>query len=268
MEPVTTVGLGAAALASKDILNKLLGPSADYVGGEIKNLVQKCNLNLGRIFDIMRRKVGDQIEDGGGVNPRVLKSVWEEGRFCEDSLTAEYYGGILASSRNRIARDDRGVALLALVKELSVYQLRFHFMVYLLTNRLFYGHKANLGDGNDCRRLQFFIPIHVYHSAMGFESGENASIILGHCAHGLGRRGLIGQDFRSGDLDEIRKRFPEAFSAGILVSPMLSGAELFLWAVGSPGSSGIELLDVSVSGTVDGVEVPDGAVPVDPDLRK
>ncbi len=84
------VGTGLAVLGSKEILDKLLGPSADYIGNETKNLIAKCNINLDNIFTIAKKKTGSQLEDGSSVNPRVLKHIIDEGRFCEDELTAEY----------------------------------------------------------------------------------------------------------------------------------------------------------------------------------
>jgi len=47
--PAILVGAGGI-LASKDILNKLLGPTADYFGLGTRNLVQKSVENLNRIF--------------------------------------------------------------------------------------------------------------------------------------------------------------------------------------------------------------------------
>jgi len=44
MEPEVIMGTGLAILGSKDLMLKLLGPTADYVGGEIKSLVH-CQLN-------------------------------------------------------------------------------------------------------------------------------------------------------------------------------------------------------------------------------
>ena len=41
VDPNALIGGGLAALASKDLLTKLLGPTADYIGGEIKDLVEK-----------------------------------------------------------------------------------------------------------------------------------------------------------------------------------------------------------------------------------
>ena len=42
MEPVTTIGIGAiTAYLGKDGLTKILGPTADYLGGELKVFTQK-----------------------------------------------------------------------------------------------------------------------------------------------------------------------------------------------------------------------------------
>ena len=259
MDAPLIIGSGLAILGSKDLLLKLLGPSADYIGGEVKNLVQKCNVNLDNIFQKAARKLGDRINDGASVNPRVLKHVVDEGRFCEDDLTSEYHGGILASSRSRIGRDDRGVTLLALIKDLSVYQLRLHFIVYMTVNRLFKEQGYNLGDGNDCHKMRFFIPMEVFRAAMGFTEGEQPDTVLSHCLFGLDKHKLIS-NFASGHAEFLQKKFKSVPDTGIVLAPTLPGAELFLWAVGLPGASGRELLQVTVSGVVGGVEIPDGSV--------
>jgi hypothetical protein len=77
------IGGGLAVLGSKDLLLKILGPSADYVGGEVKNFVEKCNINLDGIFSRAARKLGDRIDEPGSVSPRVLKDIMDEGRFCD-----------------------------------------------------------------------------------------------------------------------------------------------------------------------------------------
>ncbi len=100
IEPNTVVGAGLLALASKDTLNRLLGPTADYIGGEIRGLAEKCNINLGCIVRRAVKKLGRKIDEPGAVNSRVLRQVWSEGRFIEDELVAEYFGGLLASSRS------------------------------------------------------------------------------------------------------------------------------------------------------------------------
>lgn len=258
MDPTTVIGTGLAILGSKELLLKVLGPSADYVGGEVKNFVEKCNLNLDDIFKRAARKLGDRMDEEGSVSPRVLKHVVDEGRFCEDDLTAEYYGGILASSKNRIGRDDRGVTLLAQVKDLSVYQLRFHFMAYMVLHRLFQGSDLNLGDVSDCHKMRVFVPVTVYEAAMAFEEGEDPQAILSHCLFGLNRHNLIS-DFASGTAEFLQKKNKGISDSGITFAPTLSGAELFLWAIGLQGTTGRELMRVAIKVAVDGVEVRDGS---------
>ena len=73
IDPGTAIGGGLAILASKDILLKILGPTADYVGGKTKGLVEKADINLNAIFSIALRKLGDRADAPGQVNPRVLK---------------------------------------------------------------------------------------------------------------------------------------------------------------------------------------------------
>lgn len=256
-------GVGLAVLGSRDLLNKLLGPSAEYVGGEVKGLVQKCNVNLDRIFVKAKDKLGSRLDAAGGVNPRILKHVIDEGRFCEDELTAEYYGGVLASSKSENGRDDRGVTLLATIKSLSVYQLRFHYVFYRLVNNLFKVAPANLADVNDCENLKLFIPLRVYEVAMDFQPCENSSAILAHIMFGLRRHDLIRESFAFGSSSHLQKDVHEVDTSGILVAPSLLGAELFLWALGIQGSSGRELLQVETGSLIDGVKLIDGAVSVD-----
>lgn len=259
MDASTAIGTGLAIIGSKDLLLKILGPTADYLGCEVKNFAQKCNVNLDSIFTKAASKLGDRMNEEGSVSPRVLKHVVDEGRFCEDNLTSEYYGGILASSKTRIGRDDRGVTLLAQVKDLSVYQLRFHYMTYMLIYRLFRGQPFNLGDGNDCHKMKIFIPMDVYGVAMDFMKGEDQHAILSHCLFGLSKHNLIS-DFASGSTEFLQKKSKAIVEEGIVLAPTLPGAELFLWAIGLRGATGRELVNVTIRGNVQGVNIKDGSV--------
>ncbi len=262
MDPVTVAGAGLAVWGSKDLMTKLLGPTADYIGGEASNFVAKCNINLDVIFSNATKKLGDKIETKGSVNPRVLKHVLDEGRFCEDELTGEYYGGILASSRSGNGRDDRGVTLLATIKDLSVYQLRFHYLVYSELNRLYNGNGLNLGDGDDCRKMAVFIPMRIYIKAMEFTPEENAKSILAHVLFGLDKHKLIS-GFSSGNAEFLKKQTPQISEAGIVLSPTMPGAELFLWAVGLSGASGRELLNIQIIGSINGLVIEEGTVSIE-----
>lgn len=80
-----------AIFSSKELLQKILGPSADYIGGEIKSLVEKCNINLNKIFSNAQRKIGNRINDNGQVSPRVLKHIIE----MENSAKTKYLPSIM-----------------------------------------------------------------------------------------------------------------------------------------------------------------------------
>ena len=108
-ELVTTLGIGAiAAYLGKDGISKVLGPTADYLGGELKTLAQKRVQNVGKIFSNAEKKLGTKLELPGAVPPKVLKTIINEGSYSEDDIAVEYFGGVLASSRTKVSRDDRG----------------------------------------------------------------------------------------------------------------------------------------------------------------
>ena len=74
MEPRTElIILGAAIGYSAKILQKLLGPTADYLAGEIKNYTEERLNTIRIIFKAAIKKLGSDIETPGQVPPRILK---------------------------------------------------------------------------------------------------------------------------------------------------------------------------------------------------
>ena len=112
------------------------------------------------------------------VPPRVLKGIVNEGAFCEDSIAAEYLGGVLASSRGTGSRDDRGVVMNALIGRLSVYQLRTHYILYHIIKDLYDGTGMGMPPC-DSREMRSFLPLIAYAVAMGlheYELAEEANV--------------------------------------------------------------------------------------------
>jgi hypothetical protein len=260
MDPITTVGAGLTIIGSKDILAKILGPTADYVGGEVKHLVQKCNVNLDNIFVRAQKKLGARIDEPGSVSPRVLKHVIDEGRFCEDSIVADYYGGVLASSKSEIDRDDRGISILATIKSLSVYQLRLHYLFYSIVYSVYNGKGKNLGT--DRSQMRVYIPLSVYLHAMEFAPDEDMNAILTHSVQGLVRSGLIETNYSYGTREHLAKTFPSATEDGIIMAPSIHGSEVFLWGQGVKGASGNEILDSALKLSPPEIVIPNGAQPI------
>lgn len=232
-EPITTVGLGLiAAYLGKDGLQKLLGPTADYLGSELQELTKKRIENIGKIFRKAEEKLGDSLDSPGQVPPKVLKTVINEGSYCDDEVAVNYFGGILASSRTELGRDDRGARIAKILDGMSTYQIRSHYVIYSLIKKTFSdsGYMYNLKDRH---KMELFIPMSVYIASMQFDEKElkQFGAILNHALFSLSSDDLI-EGFQYGPLDHIKQYFSEAASDGLLVSPSAFGAELYLWGYG------------------------------------
>ncbi len=243
MDTNVAIGAGLTVLSSQEILTKMLGPTADYLGGELKNFVVKCNINLDNVFVKAKEKLGSHLDEPGQVNARVLKNIIEEGMFCEDELVAEYLGGVLASSKSADERDDRGVSLISYIKNLSSYQLRLHFLCYWLLYGLSEKHSDSLPENiflscdEDMNRLSIFIPLDVYEKFMDFSENEKKyeNDIIRHSIEGLMREGLVGKKnadnycVSPSSQKSTGKVIP---SEGIRLAPTPLGTELFVYGNG------------------------------------
>ncbi|TWT63921.1 hypothetical protein [Rubinisphaera italica] len=228
MDPLTTVGAGLTVLGSKELLTKLLGPSADYVGGEIKNLVERCNINLDNVFRIALHKLGSRADEPGVVNPRVLKRVFDEARLCDDPLMAEYLGGVLASSKGDIARDDRGTFYLNEINALSTYQLRTHYLIYAVIVRSQRPYDQDLSYWYQQDTISVAIPESGYLAGMEYSTDEPSDDISFHSFLGLEMKGLCERG-----IEVIEPQKQSDFDVPFrFYWPTRYGFELFLWGLG------------------------------------
>jgi hypothetical protein len=236
----TGLAVLGAAIGSKELVVKLLGPTADYVGEGLKTFTERRVANVQHIFRIALRRLGSRINNTGSIPPRVLKGILDEGSFCDDPLAAEYFGVVLASSRGETPNDDRGVTFLPVVSSLSAYQIRSHYVFYMLFKRLFEGTRINtsypsLGGPT----VHFYMPYNGYSRAIGLAVNDDASAIAAHCLHGLDRHSLI-QGYSYGDamlLHQYSRGFVERgliTADGLTVSLSPFGAELFSYVHGKP----------------------------------
>jgi len=233
----TGTGLAALgiALGGKDIIVKILGPTAEYIGDEAKEFTKKRFENVKNIFLNATKKLGNKLEnESGTVSPKVLKGIIDEGSYCDDFLATEYFGGVLASSRTGISRDDRGAYFNSLISRLSSYQLRFHYLVYHIIKLIYNKETYNIGLETDRIKLRIFIPYETYHVGMEFiRSEENESgNILTHSLTGLTKEGLLDNFFQYGNVGFLKATFPGIDRGGIVVEPSILGVELFFWAYG------------------------------------
>ena len=212
---------------------------------------------LDGIFSNASTKLGSQLDEPGQVPPRVLKTVLNEGSYCEDPVAVEYFGGVLASSRTERGRDDRGARVAKVVDNLSTYQLRTHYLIYSSIANLFATSGRRFGTTQDRVQMQVFLPFAGYFNAMEFsqEEGNNPQM-LAHVWHGLFSDGLIDGPWQFGNQRSLRSIFAGAPSDGIVCHPSALGAELFLWALGHGNVPLEHLLSGTLDATIEGL--PDG----------
>lgn len=256
---VVTTGSGPQS----DNASKMLGSTAKYLDDERGRLATQANANLARIFDGAIRRLGSRVEEPGAVNPRVLKQVWDEGRFIEDELVAEYFAGLLASARSKDGRDDRVLSLLSTVRDLSVFDLQFHFLVYSTVRRLFVGQRFSVAVQEDRVRSGVFLPFRVYVGALSLDNGPAAQELAAHSLITLIKYELIDHRFTMGPAEKLKQQCPRAQEPGMIVIPSFFGAELFLWAHGYAGRCVDELLcaDLAFDSAVP-MRIPGGAIPL------
>jgi hypothetical protein len=248
METATGLTVLGTAIGSAKVVEKILGPTADYLGLGIRDWAQRRIENVGRIFENAQKKLGARLEEPGTVPPKVLKGILDEGSFCDDELAGEYFGGVLASSRSEVGRDDRGAAFIALIGRLSAYQIRSHFVFYRMIHMLYEGVDENIGTHQGRHRLRTLIPLSAYVAAMEFGERENVESILSHVMFGLSREYLVEQDFLYGSVEHLRSQSNYAAAEGpsILLSPSVLGVELYLWAHGRGDLYSREILNPAV----------------------
>ncbi len=233
IDPETGLTILGSAIGGAKVVEKILGPTADYIGGQLKEWTEKKVKNTANIFKNAKKKLGDKINQDGKVPPKVLKGILEEGAWCEEELQVEYFGGVLASSRSGVSRDDRGAYFVSLITRLSTYQLRTHYLIYQSIKRTFDGQTMNIGDSKDRMEMELFIPFSTYIHAMDFTQEEinNSQNIMIHSIWGLNKEDLIDR-FQYGSLGYVQERYKDAKEPGIILQPTNLGVELFMWAYG------------------------------------
>ncbi len=126
-------------------LKKAFGPVLDEIGEDINKLYSN---GRNKIIAFGYKKIID-INDGKIANLRVTRDVFWNGSFTDEAICAEYFGGILASSRSANGKNDSGVYYTDLIKSLSSNQLKLHYLIYFSFNKFFIlnPQKLNLNPG-------------------------------------------------------------------------------------------------------------------------
>lgn len=208
----------------------------DVVGRHLEGWTEHQIENFARVLKRAGDKLPPDVPPEAEVAGRVLRGILEDAPYAEDEVVAEYLGGVLASSKSGVSRDDRGASFVELIRRLSTYAIRAHFLLYA-SNRNLFGNNPirELGLVENRLKLRMFTPVSE------FETGLDLSVeeyprryrILEHSLVSLGRETLIHEDWRF--LTDATSRYPSApENDGIVFSPTILGIQLFFYAMGRP----------------------------------
>lgn len=271
MEPGTGLALLGSAVGGAKVVEKILGPTAEYLGEGMRDWAEQRVRNVTAILNNAKAKLGERADQPGKVPPKVLKEILGEGSYCDDELTAEYFGGVLASSRSDVSRDDRAASYLKIIGGLSTYQIRFHYITYLAWRTVFGGSGLRPTHADDLEKMKMYFAVSFLVPAMEFLNTEPMGAILMHCTSGLQRDELLvmGPWGDAGFLNGLGKEdgWKTVEEPGLVVTPTQFGIDLWLWALGAGHVGRHEFLkEDAVPPALPAISLPpfDGVFPIVP----
>lgn len=202
------------AVPGEWVIQKLLGPAFDEIGNDLKELY---SVGKDKILTVAIRK--SNINDNKRANLRVARDVFWNGSFTDDSICAEYFGGILASSRSNDGKDDSGIYSTDIIKSLSSNQLKLHYMIYHSINKLWLtmpSEKERPNVGIDSNLAQFIIWFFT-------KELEKFDISIEKDLIALHNNGLVGMRFES----QYHKLENEKVVHYTMITPSTLGIQLY-----------------------------------------
>lgn len=148
----------AAAVPGEWIAKGLLKPIISEIGDDLARVYR---MGIDKLVSRGEAKVPD-LSDGRKPNLRVAMEVLLNGSFTEDEVCAEYFGGVLASSRSEGGEDDSSLSYVSAIRSMSSKQLRLHYLLYTELNRLMAQSEGNPNvlQGTELHKWAIFLPSH------------------------------------------------------------------------------------------------------------
>ena len=131
------------ALPGEWVLKKVFGPVLGELGEDMQKLYA---IGRDKILLAGYNKITNK-DDNKKANLRVTRDIFWNGSFSDESICAEYFGGILASSRSEDGKDDNGIHYTDVIKSLSSKQLQLHYVIYNSLNKLLSKEEKSINVG-------------------------------------------------------------------------------------------------------------------------
>ena len=195
------------------VMGKLLGPTAEVMGQDFKKLYEKGRDKI--VANAIKKTKNIDLNDR--TNLRVTRDVLWNGSFTDESICAEYFGGVLASSRSKDGKDDFGVFYVNIIKSLSSNQLNMHYIIYRTLNKILITNEEkktlNPGLGSELQKEKLFFNL------IGTVEQDQD---MGPSLFALNSMGLIGLNLR---IDNHMTKLGNIVYVG--VTPTALGIQLF-----------------------------------------
>lgn len=266
VDPGTIILAAGTYQLTKESVQRILGPTFDHYGQELQSWVDRREENVARIFSKAEGKMGPNPDPDEAVAPRVLKGVLNEGAFCEDEVMAEYFGGVLASSKTHEGRDDRGTVYTSLLSRLSTYHIRAHYILYEGLRQELSGDDYDFARGDERKRVRIYLPLNAFVPSMDLTDSEINHLpnISSHICYGLHKEEIVGDTYGWGSVDNIGqllRRFDveeDELEPGFIFCPTPVGIGLLLWAYGRSEVLVNNFLDQDLElPEIEGIQLPE-----------
>ena len=171
------------SLPGEWVLQKTFGPVLGELGEDMKKLYAG---GRDRILKSGYKKVSDP-DDGKVLNLRVTRDIFWNGAYSESEICAEYFGGMLASSRSEDGEDDSVLQFVDVVKSLSSKQLALHYTIYTVLNKVLVasGKGINVGLSSEIQKEKIFFATMELDKHLKLDTDTNLNI--------LHRQGLLNE---------------------------------------------------------------------------
>jgi hypothetical protein len=169
-EIAITAGLAATAYVAQKLFGKTLEEMGDDLNRSYKS-------NRDKLLSKAAKKVRDP-DDGATPNLRVARDVVWNGAVTDDEVCAEYFGGLLASSRSTDGKDDSALIYVDCIKALSSKQLHLHYIIYTALQDLLIksGKDVNPGQGSEIGGQAVWMPLNLVF-AMGLRPDIDLNVL-------------------------------------------------------------------------------------------
>jgi hypothetical protein len=236
VEPVTTTAIAGGALTFiiKPQIEKLLGPTVEYYGEELRDYFKKRRAqNCNNILEKSIKLLGSRLENIGSISTRIVGHLLTDGSFIENELMQEYYAGIIASSRTNDPIEDRALIFLKLLSEMSHYEIKSHYLFYSKIRDLNLNTRYNIFSSIESQMIKGYVSYNEFETFLGIKDWEyyDKKVLLSDIFFRFDKSALI-ENFIYGNIKRIRNIDPNTHEGDISFSCSVFGVQFYLWAHG------------------------------------